>query len=199
MADPTTTVMLAGVGGQGTILAADVLAKTARAAGFDVKLSEVHGMAQRGGSVDTVVRFGDRVHAPITDHGHADHLVAFEVTEAARQLPFLKPGGRLLVNSRVIDPMPVLIGDLPRTDGVEEALVEEGVVFIDAEELACEAGSPRSANIVLLGALSTGLPFPRGVWAGVIERRVPPATVEANLRAFDLGRRACGEEGECLL
>ena len=106
--------MLCGVGGQGTILAADVLAKVAAAAGLDVKLSEVHGMAQRGGSVDTVVRFGEEVFAPITDPGGADHLVAFEMIEAARRLQFLKPEGRLLVNARVIEPLPVLIGAVPR-------------------------------------------------------------------------------------
>lgn len=197
MAD-TTTVMLAGVGGQGTILAADVLAKTAVAAGLDVKLSEVHGMAQRGGSVDTVVRFGRVVAAPVTDHGCADHLVAFEMVEAARQLPYLRPGGRLLVNSRIIDPLPVLIGDLAAPTGVEESLVAEGAIFLDAEQLACEAGSPKSANVVLLGALSTGLEFPKDLWAEVIGARVPAASLEFNLRAFDLGRRACGEGGACL-
>lgn len=198
MSPGTVTVMLAGVGGQGTILAADVLAKTALAAGFDVKLSEVHGMAQRGGSVDTVVRFGERVYSPLTDPGGADHLVAFEMTEAARRLPYLKLDGRLLVNSRLIDPLPVMIGDLERTEGVEESLVSEGAVFLDAEALACEAGSPKSANIVLLGALSTGLTFGREVWAEVIAGRVPASTVEVNLRAFELGRKACGEGGECL-
>jgi indolepyruvate ferredoxin oxidoreductase, beta subunit len=195
----TVTVVLAGVGGQGTILAADVLAKTAVAAGLDVKLSEVHGMAQRGGSVDTAVRFGEEVASPITDPGCADHLVAFEMIEAARQLRFVKPGGRLLVNSRTIDPLPVLIGDLESPEGVEEALVAEGAIFIDAEELACEAGSPKSANIVLLGALSTGLAFPVDLWTQVITGRVPAASVEFNLRAFELGRRACGEGGACLL
>ncbi|MDY0087276.1 MAG: indolepyruvate oxidoreductase subunit beta [Coriobacteriia bacterium] len=194
-----TTVMLAGVGGQGTILAADVLAKTALAAGLDVKLSEVHGMAQRGGSVDTVVRFGDKVASPVTNLGCADHLVAFEMIEAARQLPYLRQGGRLLVNSRIMDPLPVLIGDLPAPSGVEEALVAEGAVFIDAEQLACEAGSPKSANVVLLGALSTGLAFSQELWAEVIGGRVPPASLEFNLRAFELGRRACGEGGACLV
>lgn len=193
------TVMLAGVGGQGTILAADVLAKTAVAAGLDVKLSEVHGMAQRGGSVDTVVRFGEAVASPLTDPGGADHLVAFEMIEAARQVPFVKPDGRLLVNTRFIDPLPVLIGDLEPPTGVEEALVAQGAIFIDAEELACEAGSPKSANIVLLGALSTGLDFPVELWADVITTRVPAASIEFNLRAFELGRRACGEGGACLL
>jgi len=192
------TVMLAGVGGQGTILAADVLAKVAAAAGMDVKLSEVHGMAQRGGSVDTVVRFGEHVYAPVTDPGYVDHLVSFEVIEAARRIHYVKPGGRLLVNSRTIQPMPVLIGDAPPPFGTEAVLADEGAVFIDADELACEAGSPKSANIVLMGALSHGLGFDREVWTDVITGRVPPKTVEANLKAFELGRRAC-ERGECAL
>ncbi len=191
-----TTVMLCGVGGQGTILAADVLAKTAAADGLDVKLSEVHGMAQRGGSVDTVVRFGDEVFAPITGPGGADHLVAFEMTEAARRLPYLKPDGRLLVNTRVIDPLPVLIGAVPPAADLESRLDREGAVFIDADVVACEAGSPKSANIVLMGALSVGLPFSLDTWQDVITSRVPPKTLEENLRAFELGRRAC-EQGAC--
>jgi len=190
------TVMLCGVGGQGTILAADVLAKTAAAAGLEVKLSEVHGMAQRGGSVDTVVRFGDVVFAPITDPGGADHLVAFELTEAARRLHYLKPEGRLLVNARIIEPLPVLIGAVPAAAGLEPLLDAEGAIFIDAEALACEAGSPKSANIVLMGALSTGLGFPVDLWRAVIAARVPPKTLDANLRAFELGRDACGQ-GVC--
>lgn len=193
-----TTVMLAGVGGQGTILAGDVLAKVAVAEGHDVKLSEVHGMAQRGGSVDTVVRFGDVVYSPIVDRGVADHLIAFETIEAARCLPFLRPGGRLVVNRRVIAPLHVLIGDLPAPDDLEPALAMHGAVFLDAEALACEAGSPRSANIVLMGAASYGLPFGESSWEEVIRERVPGPTVEANLRAFALGRAACAE-GVCAL
>jgi len=191
-----TTVMLVGVGGQGTILASDVLAKVAASAGFDVKLSEVHGMSQRGGSVDTVVRFGDHVYSPTADPGSADHLVAFELLEAARWLHYVKPGGRLVVNNRVIAPLPVLIGEMGTPTGVEAALAFEGAVLIDADEIACEAGSPRSANIVLLGALSLGLPFEASVWRDVITARVPSKTVEGNLAAFELGRAAC-QEGEC--
>ncbi len=192
----TSTVMLCGVGGQGTILAADVLAKTAAAAGLDVKLSEVHGMAQRGGSVDTIVRFGDEVFAPITDPGGADHLVAFEMIEAARRIHYLRPDGRLLVNARVIQPLPVLIGAVEPASDLEALLAGEGAIFIDAEEIACEAGSPKSANIVLMGALSTGLDFPVELWREVISARVPPKTVDANVRAFELGRDAC-ERGVC--
>lgn len=191
-----TSVLLVGVGGQGTILASDVLAKVAAASGLDVKLAEVHGMSQRGGSVDTVVRFGEHVYSPVIDPGGADHLVAFEIIEAARWIPYLSPDGRLVVNRRVIAPLPVLIGDAGEPTGLEAALACEGAVFIDAEDLACEAGSPRSANVVLLGAMSVGLPFDEATWLQVLRDRVPPKTIEGNLAAFSLGREAC-EEGAC--
>ena len=193
-----TTVMLCGVGGQGTILAADVLAKVAAASGLEVKLSEVHGMAQRGGSVDTIVKFGDEVFSPVTDPGCVDHLVAFEVIEAARRVQYVRPEGRIMVNARSIQPLPVLTGDIPVTHGLAAILEGEGAILLDADELACEAGSPKSSNVVLMGALSVGLEFTEGVWRDVIERRVPPKTLEANLRAFELGRRAC-ERGACEL
>jgi indolepyruvate ferredoxin oxidoreductase beta subunit len=193
----TTSVLLVGVGGQGTILAGDVLAKVAAASGLDVKLSEVHGMSQRGGSVDTTVRFGRKVLSPVIDPGGAGHLVAFEIIEAARWLPFLAPGGTLLVNSRTIPPLPVLTGALPPPAGLREILADEGGVFVDAEALACEAATPRSANVVLLGALSTRLPFAGDVWRKVISTRVPTRAVRANLDAFELGRKAAGtREGE---
>ena len=193
-----TTVMLCGVGGQGTILAADLLAKVAAAAGLDVKLSEVHGMSQRGGSVDTIVRFGEKVFSPVTDPGMVDHLVAFEIIEAMRLVHYVKPGGRLLVNPSSIRPLPVLTGEMRPPHGLQAILGDEGAIFIDADELACEAGSPKSANVVLMGALSTGLPFDEAVWREVITKRVPPKTVEDNLRAFQLGRDAC-QRGECEL
>ena len=192
-----TTVMLVGVGGQGTILAADVLAKVAAASGLDVKLSEVHGMSQRGGSVDTVVRFGDIVHSPVTDPGGADHLVAFELIEGARWLHYCRPEGRIVVNERTIDPLPVLIGDAPHPAGTRAALEYEGAVLIDADAIACGAGSPRSANVVLLGALSAGLPFAPEVWCDVLAKRVPLGTVEGNLAAFRAGRAACDIDEEC--
>lgn len=192
----TVTVMLCGVGGQGTILAADLLARVATASGLDVKLSEVHGMAQRGGSVDTVVRFGECVHSPVTDPGTVDHLVAFEITEGLRRVHYVRPEGRLLVNPRAIQPLPVLTGDLPVPHGLQAALAAEDAVFIDADTLACKAGSPKSANVVLMGALSVGLPFELDAWNTVIAARVPQRTINENLRAFELGREAC-VEGEC--
>lgn len=193
-----TTVMLCGVGGQGTILAADLLAKVAAAEGLEVKLSEVHGMSQRGGSVDTVVRFGDEVLSPVTDPGMVDHLVGFEMIEAMRRVHYVKPDGRLLVNPRAISPLPVLTGEVRAPRGLEAILEDEGAIFIDADQLACEAGSPKSANVVLMGALSLGLPFAEESWRTVIAARVPADTVESNLLAFDLGRQAC-REGECAL
>jgi indolepyruvate ferredoxin oxidoreductase beta subunit len=194
----TTTVMLCGVGGQGTILAADLLAKVVALSGLDVKLSEVHGMAQRGGSVDTVVRFGERVLSPVTDPGMVDHLVAFELIEAARRIHFVKPAGRMLVNPRAIQPLPVLTGDAPVPHGLQAVLAEEGAIFIEADVLACQAGSPKSANVVLMGALSWGLPFSEESWRDVITSRVPAKTIDANLAAFELGRQAC-QKGECAL
>lgn len=191
-----TTVMLVGVGGQGTILAADVLAKVAAASGLDVKLSEVHGMSQRGGSVDTVVRFGERVYSPVIDPGMADHFVSFEIIEAARWLHWVKPEGRIIVNNHMIASLPMLTGQWGTPAGLAPALDYEGAVLLDAEALACEAGSPKSANVVLLGALSIGLPFTVEAWRDVITKRVPPKTLEANLAAFELGRNACAK-GAC--
>ncbi len=186
-----TTVLLTGVGGQGTILAGDVLAKVAAASGLDVKLSEVHGMSQRGGSVDTTVRFGERVFSPVATPGDVDVLLGFEVLEAVRWGHVLAEGGRLFANVREIAPLPVLIGDAEYPEGLARSLADRGAVLLDAEALACEAGSERSANVVMLGALSTALGFAVESWERVIERRVPPKTVEANLRAFELGREVC--------
>jgi indolepyruvate ferredoxin oxidoreductase beta subunit len=193
----TTSVLLAGVGGQGTILASDVLAKVAAEAGLDVKLSEVHGMSQRGGSVETSVRFGEEVASPMADAGAVDVLIAFEVLEAARWVHHVTPGGRVFVGARRIAPLSVLIGSEPYPEGLEIALEQRGATLIDAEELACEAGSPKSANIVLLGAASLALSFDEEIWRKVISTRVPPHTVEANMRAFELGREAGMPRGEC--
>ena len=191
----TTTILLTGVGGQGTILASDVLAKVAADQGRDVKLSEVHGMSQRGGSVDTVVRFGERVHSPVTDPGSVDVLVAFELMEAARWVHWVRCDGDTYANTRTIAPLSVMIGDEGYPGDLEALLDERGAVLIDADAMACEAGSPKSANVVMLGSLSTSLDFDESAWRHVIEGRVPSHTVEANLRAFELGREACGPGG----
>jgi indolepyruvate ferredoxin oxidoreductase beta subunit len=147
-------------------------------------------MSQRGGSVDTTVRFGKCVYAPIVDPGGVDHLVAFEIIEAARWIGHLAPDGTLLVNRRTIQPLPVLTGAMPAPTGLATDLADQGATFIDAERIACDVGSPRSANLVLMGALSASLLLPVDSWRKVIEGRVPAKTVEANLAAFELGREA---------
>lgn len=188
-AEKTTTVLLVGVGGQGTILAGDLLAKTAAASGYDVKISEIHGMSQRGGSVSTVVRFGHDVSSMICDEGCADVIVSFEAIEALRAHQFLVvDGGRLFVNDEVIEPVSVAIGTGTMPQNIDGALAELDAVKVPAGRIAREAGSPKSTNVVLMGALSTALPFEASTWCEVIANRVPPKTVDANLAAFDAGR-----------
>ena len=215
--DRTMTVLLVGVGGQGTILAGNILAMTASEAGLDVKVSEIHGMSQRGGSVSTIdasmtaseaglvsdhhpmhgrasvstiIRMGEHVDSMVCDPGTADVLVAFEAIEALRNQQFLKEGGRLFVNDETIVPVPVNIGNAQMPRRIGARLDEIGAVRIDAGEIARGVGSPRSTNVVLVGALSTALPFAVDEWRDAISRRVPPKTVEANLAAFDAGRKA---------
>ena len=183
-----TTVLLCGVGGQGTILAADLLAHAALEAGTSVKVSEIHGMAQRGGAVTTVVRFGDEVSSMVCDPGTADCVVSFETTEALRNLPFLAEDGYLLVADEAIKPLPVATGRASMPALARETLADRGATLIPAGELAREAGSAKSVNVVLLGALSTRLPFAPEAWERVVADRVPPKTVEANLAAFRAGR-----------
>jgi indolepyruvate ferredoxin oxidoreductase beta subunit len=175
------------VGGQGTILASDLLSRTIQAAGLDVKMSEIHGMSQRGGAVTTVVRFGDEVHSMVCDEGCADYILSFETTEALRNIPFLKAGGTLLVNDESMKPQPVLTGKAQMPERVRERLNGYGAKLVPASQLARQAGSPKSANVVLLGALAASLPFTVESWEEVIASKVPPKTIEANIRAFHLG------------
>lgn len=187
----TTTILLVGVGGQGTILAGDLLAKTAAASGYDVKISEIHGMSQRGGSVSTVVRFGEDVTSMICDPGCADVIVSFELIEALRAQQFLSiDHGKLFVNDEIIAPVSVSIGNGTIPDDVHERVLQLGAVLIPAGQIAIDTGSPKSTNVVLMGALSTALPFEADAWRDVITQRVPPKTIESNLAAFDAGREA---------
>ena len=194
-----TTVLLCGVGGQGTILAADLLAHVALEAGTSVKVSEIHGMAQRGGAVTTVVRFGDEVSSMVCDPGTADCVVSFETPEALRNLSFWAEDGYRRVADEAIKPLPVATGRASMPARARETLADRGATLIPAGELAREAGSAKSVNVVLLGALSTRLPFAVGAWERVLADRVPPKTVEANLAAFRAGRAfalpADGAEG----
>lgn len=195
-----TTVLLCGVGGQGTILAADLLAHAALESGYDAKVSEIHGMSQRGGAVTTVVRFGeDGVQSMVSDPGCADCVVSFETTEALRNLPNVREGGYLLVADESIQPLPVLIGRASMPERACERLAEAGATLIPASGIAAEVGSPKSVNVVLLGALATRLDFSQEAWERVIARRVPPKTVEANLAAFRAGlafARAAAARGD---
>lgn len=188
--DRTLTVLLVGVGGQGTILAGSLLAMAAADAGLDVKVSEIHGMSQRGGSVSTVVRMGNKVESMVADPGCADVIVAFESVEALRAQDYLRDGGKLFVNDEVIVPVSVAIGNFEMPEDIEDKLDELGAVRIPAGQIARKVGSPRSTNVVLVGALSTALPFSAEDWEDAISRRVPPKTVEANLKAFRQGRAA---------
>ena len=188
--DRTLTVLLVGVGGQGTILAGSLLAMAAADAGLDVKVSEIHGMSQRGGSVSTVVRMGSKVESMVADPGCADVIVAFESVEALRAQDYLCEGGKMFVNDEVIVPVSVAIGNFEMPEDIEGKLDELGAVRIPAGQIAREVGSPRSTNVVLVGALSTALPFSVEDWEDAISRRVPPKTVDANLKAFRQGRAA---------
>ena len=188
--DGTKTILLVGVGGQGTILAGQLLAMVAADAGLDVKVSEIHGMSQRGGSVSTVVRVGEKVESMVCDPGCADIVVAFEAVEALRAQQFLRDGGTMFVNDEQIVPVSVNVGNFTMPADTEERLAAIGAVRIDAGEIARAAGSPKSADGVLVGAPSTALPFSVEEWQDAIRRRVPPKTIDANLEAFAKGRAA---------
>lgn len=181
------TILLCGVGGQGTILAADLLARAALGAGFQVKVSEIHGMAQRGGAVTTVVRYGDEVNTMVADKGMVDCVVSFEMTEALRNIGFLRHDGYLLVSDETIKPLPVACGRASMPRDMRAKLNDANAVLIPSRELAMEAGNAKCENVVLLGALEPKLGFGVDVWTHAIEDRVPPKTVRSNIKAFDLG------------
>lgn len=189
----TVSIMIVGVGGQGTLLASRVLGHLCTGGGYDVKVSEVHGMSQRGGSVVTYVRFGDRVWSPVADVGEADYILAFERLEAARWLPCLKKGGRLIVNDRRTSPMPVITGAMTYPEDIVEKLRALGadVTALDALTLAERAGSPKAVNVVLLGVLSRFMPeFSEAAWRASLEANVPAALLDVNEKAFEAGRAA---------
>ena len=184
-----TSIMIVGVGGQGTLLASRILGAAMLSRGYDVKVSEVHGMSQRGGSVVTYVKFGDEVASPIIDAGEADFILAFEQLEAARWLPYLKPGGKIIANTQRIVPMPVITGAAEYPQGIVEALrgTQAGVQAIDALALAQQAGSAQAVNVVLLGALARQMDLPKEVWLEAVRGTVKPRFIEMNLKAFELG------------
>ncbi len=187
---PTRSVVLAGVGGQGTILAANLLANALVAHGYDVKTSEVHGMAQRGGSVISMVRFGDAVASPLVPMGEADALLGTELLETLRNLEFLAAEGKVIASRTRVDPLPVLQGTSEYPADAEERIISlwPDSIIVDAPTIAAEAGDARAANTVLLGILSLALPVGVDEWLAVIEKLVKAKAVEANRNAFLVGR-----------
>ena len=185
----TKNIMIVGVGGQGSLLASKLLGKLLLTKGYDIKVSEVHGMSQRGGSVVTYVRFGDKVYSPIIDCGEADFIVSFELLEAARYTEYLRPEGRIITNTQKINPMPVIIGAATYPEALVEKMEAAGISIdaIDALSLAEKAGSAKAVNLVLLGRLSKYFDFSEEEWMEAIEKSVPAKFLELNKTAFLLG------------
>jgi len=183
--------MIVGVGGQGSLLASKLMGRVLLLEGYDAKVSEVHGMSQRGGAVVTFVRYGDKVYSPIVDAGQAELIVSFELLEAARWINHLAPGGRLITNTQRIDPIPVITGAMKYPEELAIKMKGKGfdVEAIDALTLAEEAGSAKTVNIVMMGALSCYFPFSQETWAKALEETVPARFLELNRRAFEAGRR----------
>ena len=190
--EKTTSIMIVGVGGQGSLLASKLLGRLLMEQGYDVKVSEVHGMSQRGGSVVTYVRCGERVASPVIDRGEADFIVSFELLEAARWLEFLRPGGQIVTSTQQIDPMPVITGAAEYPEGLAAAMEAAGakVDALDCLALAERAGSSKAVNIVLMGRLSHYFDLPAEAWDAALAAVVPPKFLELNRKAFALGRDA---------
>ncbi len=186
----TTNVMIVGVGGQGSLLASRLLGNVMIGEGYEVRVSEVHGMSQRGGSVVTYVRFGSEVYSPVVNEGEADYIVSFEKLEAARYANCLKKDGTIIVNTQEIDPMPVITGAAEYPHDILKKLEEEGLCVdaMDAIDLAVQAGSPKSVNVVLMGRLSRHFDIPEEKWLEALSALVKPAFREINEKAFRLGR-----------
>ncbi len=186
----TKNIMIVGVGGQGSLLASKLLGHLLLSQGYDVKVSEVHGMSQRGGSVVTYVRYGETVCSPVIDEGQADFIVSFELLEAARWLPYLKKDGVIVTNTQQIDPMPVITGAAQYPENLVDALKKAGakVDALDCLTLAEQAGSAKAVNIVLLGRLSHYFDLPDEVWMKSLEANVPAKFLEMNKKAFELGK-----------
>lgn len=188
----TKNMMIVGVGGQGSLLASKLMGRLLLAEGFDCKVSEVHGMSQRGGSVVTYVRWGDKVYSPVIDKGQADYIVSFELLEAARWTEYLKPDGKIVTNTQQINPMPVITGAMEYPQDLVGKMKSKGinVTAIDALALAEQAGSAKAVNLVLLGRLSRDSGFSEEAWMTAIRESVPERFLELNIKAFMLGRDA---------
>lgn len=191
MSNSVKNIMIVGVGGQGTLLASKLFGHVLMQQGYDVKVSEVHGMSQRGGSVVTYVRFGDKVYSPVIDKGEADYILSFEKLEALRWIEYLKTGGQIITNTQEVDPMPVITGAAQYPDNIVEKLESAGAK-VDAKDflsIAEQAGSAKAVNIVLMGRLSKYFEdIPYEVWDKAIDEIVPEKYRELNHKALKLGR-----------
>ncbi|MCL2662623.1 MAG: indolepyruvate oxidoreductase subunit beta [Oscillospiraceae bacterium] len=188
----TRNIVIVGVGGQGSLLACNLMGKALMLEGYDAKVSEVHGMSQRGGAVVTYVRCGKKVYSPIVDKGQAELLVSFELLEAARWFELLAPGGTVVTNTQQINPVPVIMGLAEYPENLTDKFEALGakVDAIDALTLAEEAGSSKTVNIVMMGRLSKYFPFSKDTWDKALEAVVPPKFLEMNKKAFELGMNA---------
>ena len=184
----TKKIMIVGVGGQGTLLASRILGNTVINEGYDVKVSEVHGMSQRGGSVVTYVKYGEKVYSPIMDEGEADIILAFEMLEAYRALPYLKKDGVMIANTQQIDPMPVITGAAKYPENIAEKIAEKAnLITVDALNAAKEAGNMKAVNVVLIGVMAKSTDIPYEKWVNTIKTTVPEKFLDVNLKAFDMG------------
>lgn len=191
MQDQNTNILIVGVGGQGTLLTSRIIAQVVVQMGYDVKVSEVHGMAQRGGSVVTQVRYGDKIYAPIISKGKADVILAFEKIEAARWLDYLKPDGMIIINDERVDSLPVMSGKAKYPDDIHKKIADKvkRTVIIDATHIAERCGNAKAANVVLVGMLSQAIGLPEDEVEKAIRQIVPAKALEVNLAAFREGRQ----------
>lgn len=188
----TKSIMIVGVGGQGSLLASRIIGNVLLSQGYDVKVSEVHGMSQRGGSVVTYVKYGDKVYSPVVEKGEADIIISFEQLEAARYVQYLKKGGHIVTSTQQIDPMPVITGAAVYPEDIIGKLAKAGidVTAVDALALAEQAGTSKASNVVLMGVVSQKMNFDESVWQSALEQCVPAKFLELNKKAFELGREA---------
>ena len=186
----TKSIMIVGVGGQGSLLASRIIGNVLLSQGYDVKVSEVHGMSQRGGSVVTYVKYGDKVYSPVIEKGEADIIVSFELLEAARWVSYLKKNGHLITSTQTLDPMPVITGNAEYPADIAEKIEALGIDIIaaDALSLAEKAGNAKASNVVLMGVIASKMSFDENVWKDAIRACVPEKFLELNLKAFDLGK-----------
>ncbi|MCS3901962.1 indolepyruvate oxidoreductase subunit beta [Methanococcus voltae] len=182
-------ILIAAVGGQGAVLASKVLGKLAQNIGKDVKVSEVHGMSQRGGSVVAHVKFGDKIYSPVVEKGSADIVLAFELLEGARYTDYLKENGILISNTQKISPMPVIIGAVEYPKDIKQKIKEDNITakFVDALDVAKQAGNIKTVNTVLIGLLAKNSPIEKDEWLKAIKETVPERFLEVNLKAFEMG------------